>query len=230
MTERWETLAQEDAEFYIWTDVAHGDDFYESGERDVDRILAVAGKHIARFDRAMEMGCGIGRLTLPMSRRFGSICAVDIAPTMTERLRRNCEERSIGNVQGWLAGQSWEQHGPFDFAYSRIVFQHIADWDVIADYFKRIAEGLAADGVFYVQFDTRPPNSLYRVRNALPDALLPRHYRSGVRRIRRTTEEIVELARTVGLDCRQANGQGTDDTELLFGHSSSRQPRAAEYC
>ncbi|MFI5893718.1 hypothetical protein ACIA5D_26790 [Actinoplanes sp. NPDC051513] len=46
--------------------------------------------------------------------------------------------------------------GAVDLVYSLIVFQHIADWTAIVEYFSRIGACLAPGGVCWVQFDTRP--------------------------------------------------------------------------
>jgi ubiquinone/menaquinone biosynthesis C-methylase UbiE len=212
---RWEELAREDAEFYIWTDLAPGDDFFRSGERDVARILEFAKPHLQAQGSALEIGCGVGRLTLPMSRQFGSVTAVDIAPTMLEKLRANCRQRQIVNVQGMLAGESWDatRH---DLAYTRIVLQHVESWPEILSYFKRVSRALAPNGAFYTQFDTRPSNPLYWVRNRLPDQLLPRTYRKGVRRIRRLPDQVVDAARQGGLELIVERGRHTEDHEFLF--------------
>jgi cyclopropane fatty-acyl-phospholipid synthase-like methyltransferase len=170
---------------------------------------------------ALEIGCGIGRLTLPVARRFDRVIAVDVAPTMLRRLSESCAARGVTNVEPALAGDAWHHRGVVDFAYSRIVFQHIADWDVIADYLRRIADCLADDGVLYAQFDTRPATALYRIKTALPDAVLPRTWRRGVRRIRRVAPRIVEVARTLALEPVLERGAGTFDTEFVF----RRRPR-----
>jgi SAM-dependent methyltransferase len=212
---RWEALAREDAEFYIWTDPLPGDDFFSSGARDAERIAAFSARHVARWDRAIEMGCGVGRITIPMAARFGSITAVDIAPTMLARLAAHCEARGITTVRGALARHDWEREA-VDFAYSRIVFQHIPSWAIIDEYFRRIAAALRPGGAFYVQFDTRPSTAAYRLRNLLPDFLLPRTWRRGVRRIRRSREEIVRLAVARGLSLADERGAGTEDHEFVF--------------
>ena len=142
---RWEQLAREDAEFYIWTDLAAGDEFFRSGERDVARILDFARPSRTARECALEIGCGVGRLSIPMSREFGSITAVDIAPTMLEKLRANCRQREITNVHGMLVGDPWDsaQH---DFAYARIVLQHIESWAEIVKYFERLSRALRPGG------------------------------------------------------------------------------------
>jgi hypothetical protein len=96
------------------------------------------------------------------------------------------------------------------------VFQHIAEWSVIEDYFQRVSSALASGGVFYAQFDTRRPGVAYRVRNVLPDFVLPRTYRRGVRRIRRRAAEIVALAARHGLTLIEDRGRGSHDDEFIF--------------
>lgn len=212
---RWEQLAREDAEFYIWTDLAAGDEFFRSGERDVARILDFAQPPRDARGAALEIGCGVGRLSIPMSRAFGSIRAVDIAPTMLEKLRANCRARGIDNVQGMLAGDAWDAD-VHDFAYTRIVLQHIEAWADIVTYLERLGRALRPGGLLYAQFDTRTPNLVYALRNRLPDFLLPRTYRRGVRRIRRQPTKILAAARQAGFEVMQDRGRGTADHEFLF--------------
>ncbi|HTE47405.1 MAG TPA: class I SAM-dependent methyltransferase [Gemmatimonadaceae bacterium] len=220
MADRWEALAQADAEFYICTELSKGEDFFASGERDAEHILSIVGTYVGEWKTALEIGCGVGRLTLPISRRFERITAVDIAPTMLRKLDENCRARGVNIVTSMLAGERWELGGPVDLCYSRIVFQHIEPWSVITDYFKRIAACLTVGGVFYVQFDTRPFDVLYQIKNSLPDIVLPRTKQRGVRRIRRTAAEIQELARASGLECMDERGAGTFDTEFVFQRSA----------
>ena len=225
---RWETLARENAEFYIKTDLAAGDEFFASGERDAAHIVTLCARFLpaqsAPHSAALEIGCGIGRLTLPMARRFGRVVAVDIAPTMLRRLAENCAARGTTNVTPRLAAEAWERDGPIDFAYSRIVFQHIAAWSAVDDYLRRISRCLSQSGICYAQFDTRPATPLYHLKNALPDAVLPRTWRRGVRRIRRGMASIRDSAASAGLSVLLERGAGTYDTELVFGKAGSGPP------
>lgn len=216
LSERWERYAQSDAEFYIWTDVEAGDDFAASGERDAARIMALCAPHLAGRGRALEIGCGVGRLVIPMSRHFERIIGVDIAPTMLRKLADNCRRDGVTGVTGMLAHEAWDAQGPIDFAYSHIVLQHIESWATIESYVARVAGALSADGVFYAQFDSRPPNVLYHLRNRLPDSLLPRHYRRGVRRIRRSVPAIEQLAATNGFAVAHRSGEGTEQMILVL--------------
>jgi cyclopropane fatty-acyl-phospholipid synthase-like methyltransferase len=213
MSRRWESFAQEDAEFYIWTE---GADFRGSGERDAERILALAEPHLVQRRAVLEIGCGIGRILLPMRRRFDLAIGVDIAPTMLDRLRVDAADARLTEVRGMLAGEAWEATGPIDLVYSHIVLQHIERWDVIADYFVRAQRCLSPDGVFYAHLDTRERSVAYRLRNHLPDAVLPRTMKRRVRRIRRDVEDVRRLATSSGFETLHESAAGTEDTVFLL--------------
>lgn len=213
---RWEGYARADAEFFIWTDVAKGDDFAASGRRDAARIMELCSPHLRQRRLAVEIGCGVGRLAIPMSREFERVIGVDIAPTMLRKLEENCRAANVHNVRGMLANDAWDACGPVDFVYSHIVLQHIEDWAIIEGYFARAARALSAAGVIYSQFDTRRRNPLYVMRNLSPDFLLPRHYRRGVRRIRRKVADVVRLAQACGLEIVHVSGAGTAYTLFIL--------------
>lgn len=204
--EAWEGYARENAEFYILThdvdfDTPDGQDyFFRTGRADVEAILAEAAPFRGpRAETALEIGCGIGRLSLPMAPHFASLRVVDVAPTMLRRVAANAEAAGIYHVAPFPPDGAWDAGAPVDFAYSRWVLQHIADFGVIADYVRRIGRCLDADGTAHLQFDTRPRSLAYRVRNALPDFVLPRTWRRGVRRIRRAPAELRALFADAGL-------------------------------
>lgn len=216
LSQRWESLAREDAEFYIWTDVAKGDHFFESGVKDAARILAHAEPHLGSRGTVLEVGCGVGRVLLPMSRKFTRAIGMDIAPTMLCKLAENAAAAGRTNVTGVLADEPWERIGPVDFVYSHIVLQHIESWAIITDYFRRIRACLAPSGIFYAQLDTRRPDVLYAVKNRMPEFLLPRNLKRGVRRIRRSRGAVAAMASEAGFEIVRESGAGTVDTVFLL--------------
>jgi trans-aconitate methyltransferase len=203
---RWETFARENAEYYICT---RGDvDFHtpegwqlfvKSGRDDVELILREASAHLSGWERAIEIGCGVGRLTIPMAERFREVIAVDVAPTMLRKLADNCRSAALDNVKGFLPTEPWYGQGPANLIYSLIVFQHIESWETIAEYCRRMAGCLISGGICYAQFDTRPRNLPHLVVNHLPDAVLPKPWRRGIRRIRRSRSNLLELFSSCGL-------------------------------
>jgi 2-polyprenyl-3-methyl-5-hydroxy-6-metoxy-1,4-benzoquinol methylase len=76
-------------------------EFFFTGEALVDRMFAIieAGLMPGFAPVSMlEYGCGLGRLAIPLSRRPGSVTAVDRSPVMLELARREAERRGAGHI------------------------------------------------------------------------------------------------------------------------------------
>jgi len=204
--QRWEEFANKDPYFYILTnnDFVYTTEegqkrFFDTGEKTCECMLSAVKDLLPSCDQALEFGCGIGRLALPHAQRFREVIAVDISPTMLRRLSEIAERSQVRNIKPKLAGENWAPPGTVDYAYSLYVFQHISEYSVIEDAIKKVAICLRAEGVAQLQFDTRPSSLAYRIRNRVPDPLLPRTWRTAVRRIRRRPEQIRETLATRGL-------------------------------
>ena len=197
---RWERFAREDPEHYIVTGVVTRDEFDRSGFITAERLLTESGVELTPDSVVLEFGCGAGRVLLPMAEKCGRAIGVDISPTMLKHMLERAEQRELSNVAAALVDEEWSSDGTVTFAYSHLVFQHIADVQLIASALSRIANLLATDGRAHLQFDTRPQSILYAVRNALPDAVLPRDWRRGIRRIRREAPDVRELLSDAGLE------------------------------
>jgi len=104
--------------------------FFESGEEDLDRFLAWIREEIRpdfRPRRALEYGCGVGRLLLPLSRCAGEVTGVDISEGMLEEAARNLDLEGRRNCRLFPASSRLDEIAGkrFDFILSYIVFQHI---------------------------------------------------------------------------------------------------------
>jgi SAM-dependent methyltransferase len=110
-----------------------GDDdlnaFFQSGAAHVAETLRLVRQHLdPRFeiDRALDFGCGVGRLAIALCAHAREVVGVDVAPDML----RLCAERAgavgaanLKLVEGDDALSRVE--GVFDFVNSYIVLQHI---------------------------------------------------------------------------------------------------------
>ena len=163
--------------------------------------------HDVRPLLALEFGCRVGRLVVPMARRFREVVGVDISRGMIQRATSFARDNAIANVSCHaISGpvdflrQAGNHAGRCDFIYSLLVFQHIPDFPVIEGYLHVIRLLLHQQGLAYLQFDTRPKTFAYRLKTRLPDFLLPRFWRRGIRRIRRSKEQIEAAMRRAGLE------------------------------
>jgi hypothetical protein len=67
-----------------------------------------------------------------------------------------------------------------------------------------------------LQFDTRRPTAAYRLRNALPDVFLPRPWRQGIRRIRRSPSQLAALFDDAGLQLVRELGPQTEEHVFIL--------------
>jgi SAM-dependent methyltransferase len=212
--ELWERFAREDAEPFILTDPqAHheeSDRFFRLGELDAARILQQVEPWLRRFDVAVEIGCGVGRLAIPTASRFRRVFAIDVSPTMLAKCAANCEARGVENVETVDAGATREGAFVADLVFSHLVLQHIEDFAQIERYLEFTRSWLREDGVSSLQFDTRPSSLPYRLHACMPDALLPRHRRRGIRRVRRPRDDVLVALRRAGLTLVHEEAPGTE--------------------
>lgn len=164
MRDTWNYLAHENAMHYIaseeqnWTE----SDFFASGERDTARHLDPI---LARFGfnpenkKLLEIGCGVGRMSFNLAKRFGKVDAVDISPEMIKRAIKYKEKFGVRNVHFHLgSGKDLARfrEEQFDFCFSYIVFQHIPSVDLIFDYVQEIGRVLKPAGGFLFQVNGYP--------------------------------------------------------------------------
>src|SRR5271170_237865 len=163
MRSDWNRRAREDANFYAafarrrQSDqefFASASDTIPTLEKELPRLppASIAAR------RALEIGCGPGRLMGPMSRHFGEIHGVDISEEMIalagERLR------AIPNARLHVTpGADLNLFGDasFDYVYSYTVFQHIPSRDVVLGYLRESRRVLKPGGILCCQLRGTPP-------------------------------------------------------------------------
>jgi len=160
MRKDWDARARENAEHYIATGAKEWDErnFFRSGEINVanevmPEMHRICGGARSPLDlRALEIGCGVGRMTRMLSRIFGSVTSVDVSPEMIGRAKVNLA--GFDNVSlllgdgATLPGVADQSH---DFAFSFIVFQHIPSEEVIASYCREVWRVLKPGSLFKFQ-------------------------------------------------------------------------------
>lgn len=176
---KWEVFANDNAEYYVDTKILdypveeRKERFFKSGQKFTSMTLGWVEDLLPDNKRALEIGAGVGRLTLPHANTFAEVIAVDISQTMLEKLNINAQDTHLDGIKTFLPEGEWDEQ-KVSYAYSYLVFQHIEDPEVIESYIKRIAGCLKNNGIAQLQFDTRPQSIWYKLRNIIPDFLLPK--------------------------------------------------------
>jgi SAM-dependent methyltransferase len=104
------------------------DEFFASGRSFVGQVLERFERHFGNLPRgrALDHGCGVGRLTFPLAAEFGSVVGLDVSPSMLAEAEANVREFEATNVQFALADDELSKaDGEFDFVNSYITLQHI---------------------------------------------------------------------------------------------------------
>jgi SAM-dependent methyltransferase len=110
-------------ERYLDPDADDLADFFATGEGDIRYLHAVIERIFGPFapTSALDFGCGVGRLLLPLSKVAGSATGIDIADGMLDLARMHAAEAgaNVDLVKEIPAGRT------FDWVNTSIVLQHI---------------------------------------------------------------------------------------------------------
>lgn len=143
--------------------------FFESGEKYISRIWDEIEEHLTadfKPQRALDFGCGVGRILLPIAKRSKEAIGVDISTAMLEEAKKNAEIFNYDNIT-FIKGDDKlsKVSGEFDFVHSFIVFQHINP-KVGERIFQKIVESLSENGigVLHVQYATDNSTSGQKLR------------------------------------------------------------------
>jgi SAM-dependent methyltransferase len=125
-TPHWSVLTEE--RFLPHNIAANLDAFYAAGAWDaelLDATLARIGRRVGQFGHCVDYGCGVGRVTLQLARRFPRVTGLDISPPHLHLAREALGHAGLPHVT--LTQVTPEHLMPVeacDFWYSRIVLQH----------------------------------------------------------------------------------------------------------
>jgi len=188
-------------------------EFYASGQGEIDALVDKVSQMFGAWRTpasALDFGCGVGRLSLAMTKWASSVTGYDISPGMLRLARdRTAAAASLRFTQEF-------PRGPFDWINSFIVFQHIPP-DRGMELLERILYELAEGGVltlhftFYRDAALAPPKS--RVRTVLGRTLRRILGRSGS--TPPPVGSIMMFDYDLGAIAKRLNAHGVNDIRLI---------------
>jgi SAM-dependent methyltransferase len=130
----WDRLGRDDPYWaaVTWEGKEHGrwsvEDFFTTGANEIAVIFRAVAEHgwtVGRR-RALDFGCGPGRLTQALAEHFESVDGVDIAASMIALARRhNRYPERCRYHHNTAPDLRLFDGGTFDFVYSSLVLQHM---------------------------------------------------------------------------------------------------------
>jgi ubiquinone/menaquinone biosynthesis C-methylase UbiE len=139
------------------------DAFFETGRTEIAQMMQTInglGVAVAR-ERALDFGCGVGRLSRALSDHFENVVGVDIAPSMIELAN---QMSSVDGRCTYVLNDSNELRmlpsDSFDLVYSNITLQHMPP-RYGRRYFEEFLRVTRSEGLIVFEL-LRPPKSRYR--------------------------------------------------------------------
>ena len=141
--------------------------FMQTGEREIALLfheLDALGLGAHR-DAAVDFGCGVGRLTQALARRFRSVLGLDVSSGMiriARQINKYGDRVTYETNDGSLAARIPESS--VDFVYSTLVLQHMHP-DISSTYVSELVQSLRLGGLFVFQL---PVSRTEAVRRPVP--------------------------------------------------------------
>ncbi|MHC4846875.1 MAG: class I SAM-dependent methyltransferase [Planctomycetota bacterium] len=155
----WDELGKSDP---LWAVLSNPDkrggrwdleQFMETGREEVAAVVAHARSHRPELGmrRALDFGCGVGRLSVALAEHFEEVDGVDISPSMIARAqatngapgRCRYHLNQVGDLRLF-------DDGRFDLVYSNITLQHMPP-ALAGDYIAELCRVLAPEGLLIFQ-------------------------------------------------------------------------------
>jgi SAM-dependent methyltransferase len=166
---RWAVLADNEKRGGGWDDAS----FFGTGRQvvgDTLKFVGLAGGNPARFDSALDFGCGVGRLSLALAEHFNRVTGVDIAASMVAHAEaaNPASDRISFHVNAEPDLRLFASD-TFDLVFSFITLQHIPTPKALAyiGEFVRVARP-GGSIVFQAPYRANNPGWKHYVDAALP--------------------------------------------------------------
>ncbi|MDD5638727.1 MAG: class I SAM-dependent methyltransferase [Candidatus Pacebacteria bacterium] len=178
----WNNLAEEDPFWAILSDPSKKgkkwkiEDFFESGEKEINELFNWLNKNKVNvnFGRALDFGCGVGRLSNSLSSMFLQVYGVDISSKMIELARRYSRypENKLCFLVNKVDNLDIFQDNFFDFIYTNITLQHIKQ-DFALKYIDSFLKKIKKDGIVVFQVESFKKNIAGTCKDFLKTVLNP---------------------------------------------------------
>lgn len=137
----WTVLSEPDKKFGKW----NPDEFFSTGDKEASRVLKMCestGLPIT-FDKMLDFGCGVGRMTRGFSKAFRSCTGVDVSQNMVDLAQKYNADRPNCEFVTSSSPRLPFEDGTFDFVFTTLVLQHLPTQQLILNFiseFFRVAK------------------------------------------------------------------------------------------
>ncbi len=151
----WTILSEPGKKFGKWNPA----EFFSTGEREAHRVLEMCKSHgiDVTFDRLLDFGCGVGRMTRGFSHAFQSCTGLDVSEKMISLAKAHNADRANCTFIASDAAKLPFESGTFDFVFTVLVLQHLPTKKAILEYVAEFIRVVKDGGVISFQLPIAVP-------------------------------------------------------------------------
>ena len=146
----WDEKARENPYWYVSAagpyEGRNLDEFWASGPKIWNDLKSASGYQPRRTDVIVEVGCGVGRLTLAIAPEVGKVFAFDLSAEMLTIARGKVEAGNASFHRAETPALPEVADGSVDAFVAYCVFQHLPDPGILREYLKTAARVLKPGG------------------------------------------------------------------------------------
>lgn len=117
---------------------------------------------ISSEDRVLEIGPGIGRLTIPISKACSNVTVVEPSELMAERLKRELDKAAVDNVD--IIVSTWEELNETDISeFDVIIASYSMFMPNISEQLRKMGEASSRDVYLFVSAEPRVPIEVQQI-------------------------------------------------------------------
>ncbi len=171
----------------LWKNMEHEKEskrleaFWESGFKEIAAVMAYRERLpvLQTKARALDFGCGAGRLSQALAAYFDRVDGVDIAPSLIERAKRRLPAGASVHYHTWKEAQlDLFSDNTFDLIYSNITLQYLPP-ELIRRYLQELIRVLRPGGLLLFQLPAAWKSRSAEGRWSWKASLLKKLYHSG---------------------------------------------------
>lgn len=173
--DKWEKFGEENAYYAVVTldkfnkeNLSSNvrDEFFNTGFSYINRVWNEIKNHFGEDfypKSAIDFGCGVGRLVVPLAEKIEKVVGIDISEQMLKKAKENSLEFGYENTDFYQTDKFFaENKETFDLIHSTIVFQHINP-KIGLRIFENLIKVLNEGGIGAIQFVYKNPSSKFDV-------------------------------------------------------------------